>query len=85
MLILIQINSITLSPGKYIKTSDINNVISINNINLTINGNRPKENVIIDIRTIGMIFSITGNSNVTFINITFINGNINGNGGAIRI
>lgn len=76
-------NTITLNPGTYNKTTDRNNNITFNGKNLTIQGNGSAGSVIIDAQKAGRLFSITGNSNITFINITFINGNITGSGGAI--
>lgn len=74
-------NTITLTQGTYNKSTDRNNNVTINNINLTIKGNGK---VIIDAQKSGRIFTITGNSNIKFINITFINGNAY-DGGAIYI
>lgn len=77
------INTITLNPGTYNKTTDRNNNITFNNKNLTIQGNGPAGSVIINAQKLGRIFNITGNSNIKFININFINGNSSGNGGTI--
>ncbi|MCL2157497.1 MAG: right-handed parallel beta-helix repeat-containing protein [Methanobrevibacter sp.] len=77
-------NTITLNIGTYNKATDINNIITIDNINLTITGNNPKGSVIIDAGKSGQIFKISGNSNITFINIVFLNGNTIGSGGAIE-
>ena len=77
-------NTITLNKGTYNKTTDIKNYITIDNINLTIIGNGPRGSVIIDAQKSANIFNILGNSNITFINIMFINGNSTGNGGAIN-
>ncbi|MEA4956575.1 ATP-dependent RNA helicase DbpA [bioreactor metagenome] len=60
-----------------------------NNTNMTINKNitiqgKTKDKVIIDAQGLSRIYTIGTGYNVTFINITFINGNIMGNnGGAI--
>ncbi|MBZ9570964.1 Ig-like domain repeat protein [Methanobrevibacter sp. TMH8] len=79
-------NTLTLNPGIYNKTSDINTSINFSGKNILIKGNGSSDQVIIDARGIGRIFNITGNSNITFENITFINGYINnGNGGALYI
>jgi uncharacterized protein DUF11/polymorphic membrane protein len=72
-------DTINLDTGTY--TNNVTN-ITINK-NLTIQGNGSTGNVIIDAQKSGRFFSITGNSNVIFINITFLNGNITENGGAI--
>lgn len=77
------INTITLNPGTYNKTTDRNNNITFNNKNLTIQGSGPAGSVIINAQKLGRIFNITGNSNIKFININFINGNSSGNGGTI--
>jgi len=66
-------NTITLNSGIYNKNTDKNNNITFNNRNLTIKG---IGNVTIDAQNLGRMFNITGNSNITFININFINGNI---------
>ncbi|WP_054835360.1 hypothetical protein [Methanobrevibacter arboriphilus] len=51
-----------------------------------IRGNGSPDQVIIDARGLGRMFNISGNSNITFENITFINGYINnGNGGSLYI
>ena len=76
-------NTITLNPGTYDKATDRNNNITFSNKNLTVQGNGSKGSVIIDAQKLGRHFSITGNSNVTFINITFLNGNISSDGGSI--
>ena len=70
-----------LTPGTYNKTNnDTNFTISRN---ITLQGNGPADRVIIDAQGLSRIFEIDDNLNVTFINITFINGNAYGNGGAI--
>lgn len=76
-------NTITLNSGTYNKTTDRNNNITFNGKNLTIQGNISAGPAIIDARGQGRIFTISGNSNVTFINIIFINANITGSGGVI--
>lgn len=76
-------NTITLNPGIYNKTTDRNNNITFSNKNLTIQGNGPTGSVIIDAVKAGQIFNINGNNNITFINITFLNGNATSVGGAI--
>jgi predicted outer membrane repeat protein len=78
-------NTITLNPGTYNKNTDRNNNITFSGKNLTIQGNGSTGSVIIDAQKSGRLFNITGNSNITFINITFLNGNITGagSGGAI--
>ena len=76
-------NTITLNPGTYNKTTDRSNNLTFNGKNLTIQGNGSVGSVIIDAQKLGRLFSITGNSNITFINITFINGNTTSYGGAI--
>ncbi|KZX11125.1 DUF7507 domain-containing protein [Methanobrevibacter filiformis] len=76
-------HTITLNPGTYNKTNDIRSNIT-SNVNLTIQGNGPTNSVIIDARKLGRMFIInSARSNVTFINLTFINGNVTDNGGAI--
>jgi predicted outer membrane repeat protein len=75
-------NTITLNPGTYNKTTDRNSNITFSGKNLTIQGNGSTDSVIIDAQNLGTMFNITGNSNITFINITFLNGNAE-NGGAV--
>ncbi|MCL2156622.1 MAG: right-handed parallel beta-helix repeat-containing protein [Methanobrevibacter sp.] len=70
---------INLNNGTY--TNNVTN-ITINK-NLTIQGNGQAKDVIIDAQRMGRIFTISGTLNLTFTNITFINGNITGNGGTI--
>lgn len=79
-------NTLTLNPGTYNKTSDINVSINFSGKNVLIRGNGSPDQVIIDARGLGRMFNISGNSNITFENITFINGYINnGNGGSLYI
>lgn len=75
-------DTLTLQEGTYNKASDRG--ITINK-NITIQGNTSTNNVIIDAQKIDRIFSINA-SNVTLINLTFINGTANvtsATGGAI--
>ncbi|WP_067260195.1 right-handed parallel beta-helix repeat-containing protein [Methanobrevibacter cuticularis] len=74
-------NTIILLEGTYNTDEDINNNITLNG-NLRIVGNSSPDKVIIDGRSLGYLFNISPNSNVTFENITFKNGN-SANGGAI--
>jgi len=78
-------HNIIINPGTYNKSTDRNNIITANDTNLTIIGNNTNGEVIINAQSSGRIFSITGNTNLTFINITFINGFTGGSnhGGAI--
>ncbi|WP_225370423.1 Ig-like domain-containing protein [Methanobrevibacter arboriphilus] len=79
-------NTLTLNPGTYNKTSDINVSINFSGKNVLIRGNGSPDQVIIDARGLGRMFNISGNSNIIFENITFINGYINnGNGGSLYI
>ena len=79
-------NTLTLNPGTYNKASDINVSINFSGKNVLIRGNGSPDQVIIDARGLGRMFNISGNSNITFENITFINGYINnGNGGSLYI
>ncbi|WP_157082411.1 beta strand repeat-containing protein [Methanobrevibacter cuticularis] len=64
-------DTILLAPGNY--TGTTNTGITINK-NVTIQGNGPAANVIIDAQGSRRIFTIGNNLNVTFINITFTNG-----------
>ncbi|WP_169805421.1 beta strand repeat-containing protein [Methanobrevibacter cuticularis] len=73
-------DTILLAPGNY--TGTTNTGITINK-NVTIQGNGPATDVVIDAEGQRRIFNIGNNLNVTFINITFTNGYIAGNGGAI--
>lgn len=71
--------TLTLDPGNY---SGIGNRgITITNKNITIRGNGSTDSVIIDAQNNNRIFNLIG-SRVTFINITFTNGNAS-YGGAI--
>ncbi len=70
-----------LNPGTYNKTNqDI--MITINK-NITIHGNGSRDKVIIDALGSYRIFALNNNLNVVFKNITFMNGNLNSDGGAI--
>ena len=71
-------DTIILESGVY--KGDNNTKININK-SITLQGNG--SDVIIDAQKNGRIFNILSN-NITFINITFINGNVNGDGGAIH-
>ena len=72
---------IILAPGNY---TGINNTgINISK-NVTIIGNGPTEDIVIDAGKISRIFTLTNNINVTFINITFKNGYSSAGGGAIH-
>ncbi len=71
-------DKILLEEGNYTGTN--NTGLTINK-NITIQGNGPREKVIIDAQKLNRIFSIGNDLNVTFINITFLNGN--SSGGAI--
>ncbi|MDR2966612.1 MAG: Ig-like domain repeat protein [Methanobacteriaceae archaeon] len=73
-------DTILLAAGNY--TGSNNTGLSINK-NVTIKGNSPAANVIIDAEGLNNIFSIGANLNITFINITFINGYSTGHGAAI--
>ncbi|MBZ9570003.1 Ig-like domain repeat protein [Methanobrevibacter sp. TMH8] len=70
-----------LDPGVYNKIGKDNKITISKNI--TIRGNGPTKDVIIDAKNSGQIFVINGNVNVRFINITFINANTTVNGGVI--
>ena len=70
---------INLDTGIY--TNNVTNIII--NKNLTLKGNGETKDVVIDGQGMGRIFTINNNLNATFINITFINGNVSGDGGAI--
>lgn len=74
-------DTVFLNPGTYDKQGlDIG--ITINK-NITIQGNGAKDAVIIDAKGNGRIFSIDPGLNLTFINLTFKNANVIGNGSAI--
>ncbi|WP_169805336.1 beta strand repeat-containing protein [Methanobrevibacter cuticularis] len=80
-------NTINLATGTYTGTN--NTGITINK-NVTIQGNGPTTNVIINAQGQRRIFNMSDNLNVTFINITFTNGRstvyvgtVNTYGGAI--
>jgi predicted outer membrane repeat protein len=72
-------DTLTLQEGIYNKSGDYG--ITINQ-SLTIRGNTSTNKVIIDATKNGRIFTIGNNLNVTFINLTFANGN-HTDGGAI--
>ena len=72
-------DTLFLQPGTYNKSSDRNIII---NKSITIIGNGSVDKVIIDAQFYGRMFSIK-NHNITFINITFINGNSSGDAGVI--
>ncbi|MBZ9570944.1 Ig-like domain-containing protein [Methanobrevibacter sp. TMH8] len=65
-------DTLYLNPGTYNKTNQDTN-IAINK-NITIQGNGPKDTVIIDAQGLSRIFAISSNRNIIFINITFFNG-----------
>ena len=69
--------TLILNPGTYYQ---YNMVIDRN---ITIQGNGPANTVTIDAKKLGRIFTINNNVNVTFINITFLNGTSSADGGAI--
>ena len=75
-------DTLYLNPGTYNKTNQDTN-ITINK-NITIQGNGPKDQVIIDAQGLNRIFTISNNRNIIFINITFLNGRSN-YGAAISI
>ncbi|WP_409199396.1 Ig-like domain repeat protein [Methanobrevibacter sp. DSM 116169] len=73
---------LTLDPGVYNKDG-FDYGITIDK-NITIQGNGPAEDVIIDAKGLDRIFTISSKVTVTFINITFLNGIANeDHGGAI--
>lgn len=74
-------NTITLLKGVYNTSNDRNNNITING-NLKIIGDGSPSEVVVDGKAMGYLFKISEYSNVTFENISFINGN-NDYGGAI--
>ena len=71
---------IELEEGTYTGNNNTNMTI---NKNITIQG-KTKDKVILDAQGLSRIFTIGNTLNVTFINTTFINGNVTGNGGAIN-
>ncbi|MEA4957061.1 MAG: carboxypeptidase-like regulatory domain-containing protein [Methanobrevibacter sp.] len=73
-------DKLLLDEGNYTGTN--NTGLAINK-NVTIQAKGPQEKVVIDAQGLGRIFTIGNNTNVTFINLIFINGHIIGNGGAI--
>ena len=74
-------DTVFLSPGIYNKTNEDTNITISKNV--TIQGNGPTNQVIIDGKGLTGIFNLANNINVTFINITFTNGYTLANGGAI--
>ncbi|KZX16182.1 putative outer membrane protein pmp6 precursor [Methanobrevibacter cuticularis] len=64
-------NTINLATGTYRGTNNTNLTITKN---VTIQGNGPAANVIIDAQGLRRIFNMSNNVNVMFINITFRNG-----------
>jgi hypothetical protein len=70
-------DTILLATGNYTGTN--NRGIAIDK-NITIKGNGPSNQVIIDAQRQDRIFTISENITATFINITFINGKTTGNG-----
>ncbi|MBZ9570726.1 hypothetical protein KQY27_04090 [Methanobrevibacter sp. TMH8] len=72
--------TLTLNPGTYNKINQDTNI----NINksITIQGNGPNGQIIIDAQGKNRIFDIRNHS-IIFVNITFINGNSSGSGGVI--
>ncbi|MCL2116220.1 MAG: Ig-like domain repeat protein, partial [Methanobrevibacter sp.] len=75
-------DTIFLSPGVYNKINNDTNITIYKNV--TIQGIGSKDQVIIDGKGLTRIFTIANNFNVTFINITFTNGNATSDsGGAI--
>jgi predicted outer membrane repeat protein len=73
-------DTLLLANGTY--TGNNSTGIAINK-NVTIQGNGSAADVVIDAQGQRRIFTIGNNLNVTFINITFINGKVAGSGGAI--
>ena len=75
-------DTITINPGTY--SGSANNTNLNINTNITIRGNGSPGAVVIDAQYLTRIFQIANNTNVTFINLTFINGNAStSDGGAI--
>ena len=74
-------DTITINPGKYQGSGNNTNILIEKN--LTIKGNGPAKDIIIDGQGLYRIFRIGNNINITFSNITFTNAYFNGNGGAI--
>ncbi|MCL2116651.1 MAG: right-handed parallel beta-helix repeat-containing protein [Methanobrevibacter sp.] len=66
-------DTIELNPGKYTGSKNIALTISKK---VTISGKGPAKSVIIDAQKMDRIFTITGNADVVFRNITFTNGNM---------
>jgi hypothetical protein len=69
-------DTIELEEGTYTGNNNTNMTI---NKNITIQG-KTKDKVIIDAQGLSRIFTINNNFTVTFINVTFINGNISYDG-----
>lgn len=74
-------DTISLQPETYNKTGNDTSITISKNIILQ--GNGSTDSVIIDAKGLSRIFTIANNTNVTFINITFINGYNSASGGAI--
>ena len=74
-------DTILLSSGNYIGMN--NTGITINK-SVSLKGNGPTDEVIIDGQNLTRIFEIDDNLSVKFTNITFINAKATGNGGAIN-
>jgi len=74
-------DTVFLTSGTYNKTNEDTNITISKSI--TLQGNGPTNQVIIDGKGLTGIFNLANNINVTFINITFTNGNTLANGGAI--
>lgn len=75
-------DTLFLQPGNYNKTNQDTNLTITKNI--TIQGNGSTDSVTIDAQGLSRIFAMNNNLNVSFINITFINGySSSANGGAI--
>ncbi|MDR0912992.1 MAG: hypothetical protein LBM96_10380 [Methanobrevibacter sp.] len=71
-------SNLKLMPGIYNKSEDLNNILNVNNADITISSSSPNEKATIDGNNSKGIFSINGiNSNIRFININFINANVN--------
>ena len=73
-------DTIFLDSGTYNKLNNDTNITITKNV--TIQGNGPTDSVIIDARRLSRIFNLSNNLNVTFINITFINGYVPSENGA---
>jgi hypothetical protein len=67
-------NSLTLNPGVYNRSSDLNSQLDLGESNnLVIQGEGSPENVIIDANGNGNILNVKSVGNLTFINVSFIN------------